>query len=239
MDRYLPSVISVTASETDHPTSRIIHLISPGTPSKGDFLLALNQMADGRVSQDKLDSLYDEYVLQIKRMQIEHAVIVRCLVKSHGLRRIYVESTSPRDFLLSQSEAEFDSRGDDFGSEGNTRVGLAQVVVDGGTHWIDALISDFPGEFQHWKAAEVRHPRVTSSKSIFKQSNSFAKLVQVRSGQMLDAEAQATLTDGACCLIVGDANDFTESVKRIADGKCEYVRIETRCWRNRSHPVEE
>lgn len=221
----LPGVISVTASDTERPTSRIMHLISPEIPSKDDFLIALKQMADGGVSQVQLDSLYDEYGLQIKLMQIEHAVIVRCLVKSHGLRRIYVESTTPRDFVLSQNELVVAGRGGQVERKENE-----PVAAVGTTHWIKELQKDFPDEFQNWVIKEMPHWDSASAESIFKQINNSAKVVQRRSGQVMDAEVQALLNDESCCLFVGDANDFSENVSRRGDGKCEYIRIQTKHW---------
>lgn len=73
-----------------------------------------------------------------------------------------------------------------------------------------------------------------SSQSTLKHLNNSAQVVQQRSIQMMDAEVQAILTDGFCCLIVSDDNDFTENVSRITDGKCEYIRIQTRCWQSMS-----
>ena len=221
----LPGVISVTASDTERPTSRIMHLISPQIPSKDDFLVSLKQMADGGVSQAQLDSLYDEYGLQIKLMQIEHAVSVRCLVKSHGLRLIYVESTTPRDFMLSQNELVVTGRGGQVDRKENKPV--ASV---GTTHWIKNLQNDFPDEFQNWVIKEMPHWDSASAESIFKRINNSAKVVQKRSGQVMDAEIQAVLTDDSCCLIVGDANDFSKNASRIGDGKCEYIRIQTKHW---------
>jgi hypothetical protein len=229
----LPGVISATASNTDHPTSRIIHLISGEVPSKDDFFVALKQKADGGVSQTQLNSLYDEYILQIRLMQIEHSVIVRCLVRNHGLRRIYVESITDGDFALSKNGVEVGRHGDVLEPKENSRL-----AVVGTTHWMKGLQGDVPSEFQDWEIKDVPHSVLSSSESIFKRFNNSKKVVQKvvykRSHQMMDTEVRFILTDGACCLIIGDDNDFAENVNRIAEGKCEYIRIQTNCWQSTS-----
>ena len=220
----LPGVISVTTSETVRPTSRIIHLISSEVPTKSNFHLALKQMADGGVSQKQLDCLYDEYLLQIRIMQIEHAVIVRCLVRNHGLRRIYVESITHGDCVLSQNGPEVDGHGSVL-----DRIEKSRVDAVGTSHWMKELQSDFPSEFEGWKIKEAQK---SASESILQQFNNVARLVQKRNEQLMDAEVRSILIEDSCCLIVGDDNDFTENVNRLADGKCEYIRIQTKYWQS-------
>lgn len=223
----LPGVSSVTVSDTDQPTSRIIHLISLAVPSKADFLIVLKQMADGGVSQSQLDSLFDEYLLQVKLVQIEDVVIMRCLAERHGLRRIYIESTGQRDFTLSWDRVKSIPAGKDAARERDSHLEMTGPGL-----WADALKSGYLGELQDWQIADVS-PRSSDAAvaiPVYRKINDKWRIVHQRGDQTMAAEVKLMLVNDRSCLIVGDANDFSESVSRVAGDKCEYIRVYTKRW---------
>ena len=86
----LRGIESVDETEIDSPSRRLVHLVDRSLPTKEQFLVCLRSLADGGVSTDQRDALYQDYVQQIALKHIEQLTILKCLVKHHGLRRVVV-----------------------------------------------------------------------------------------------------------------------------------------------------
>jgi hypothetical protein len=92
--RQLPGVVSVEVVPAEgKPARRLIHL--------RDFhyvprdLFALELRGQGAISEEEMDLRYQEHLVQVELVQLEHLALLRCLARRHGLRRVYVEGMAP------------------------------------------------------------------------------------------------------------------------------------------------
>jgi len=55
------------------------------------FAADIRDVAEKPVSDAEIDDLYKEFLLEVELVQIEQKTLLRCLVKHHGLRRVFCE----------------------------------------------------------------------------------------------------------------------------------------------------
>jgi hypothetical protein len=92
--RQLPGVAGVeVVPASGKPARRLIHL--------RDFhyvprdLFALELRGQGTITEEEMDLRYQEHLLEVELVQLEHLALLRCLARRHGLRRVFVEGITP------------------------------------------------------------------------------------------------------------------------------------------------
>lgn len=96
--RQLPGVDAVeVAVRADSPARRIVHL-RDWHYVPNDLFAADVQTAAGRVlTAAEVDRLYERHLLEVEAVQLEQVAVLRCLIRHHGLRRVYAEGLTPKD----------------------------------------------------------------------------------------------------------------------------------------------
>ncbi len=93
--RQLPGVVEVeVAVEAEKPTCRIIHLRDWHHVPKDIYALDMRQAHGRELSADEIDRLHQELLLEVELVQIEQMAMLRCLIKHHGLKRVFAEGFS-------------------------------------------------------------------------------------------------------------------------------------------------
>lgn len=211
----VPRVIHVEGSKVDMPNQRIVHLVDCSLPSQAEFLHCLRKMKDGGIDAPQLESLYDDYRQQIELMQIEQMVVLRCLIKQHGLRRVFVEGVANLPMGQKFSPLEVGTAGQLLMSRELQHV----IPLD------DTEVSEKPG-IKRQLVSQVDNNSVVHS-----------KIRQKKTAADLDQQIRTVLDHGNFGLIVVDDHDLTENVSRISGGKCEYIRVQTKWW-NEVSPLD-
>jgi hypothetical protein len=90
--RRLPDVAEVEQLlAPPKPEHRIIHLRDRHYVPPDLFALDERQGPGKALSDEQVDALYPEHLLEVEMVQLEHATILRCLIQHHGLRPVLAE----------------------------------------------------------------------------------------------------------------------------------------------------
>ena len=233
----LPGVIDVTGPKVDAPTQRIVHLIDHPLPTKEEFLIRLRGKADGGVSFNQLELIYDDYLQQIELMQAEQMVVLRCLIKHHGLRQVFAEGVTEANLPLYHDKiASLRFPGACTAEEvRKRRLDLLEFGAVGQLHITGELPEVLPVDDADFNVQSVMKRRLIST--IDKNSIDDDKIQPRKPMEALDHKVQMILNHGNFGFIVGDDYDLTENVNRISGGKCEYIRVKTKWW-NEISPLD-
>ena len=233
----LPGVIDVARPNVDAPTQRIVHLIDHPLPTKEEFLIRLRGKADGGVSSNQLELLYDDYLQQIELIQAEQMVVLRCLIKHHGLRQVFAEGVTEANLLLYRDKiASPREHSDDNADEiGKRRLDLLQLGAAGQLRNMGELQELLPLDNQEFSVKSDRKREVVSTTD--QKSLARRRIHSQKTFEALDQQIQTVLKHGSFGFIVADDYDLTENLYRISGGKCEYYRVKTKCW-NEISPLD-
>jgi hypothetical protein len=100
--RQLPGVVDVEVVVRAEPaTHRIIHLRDWHYVPRDLYAQDVRAAAGRPLSEAEVDRLHEELCLEVEAVQFEHLALLRCLIKHHGLRRVYGEG------LTEEGEADF------------------------------------------------------------------------------------------------------------------------------------
>jgi hypothetical protein len=92
--RQLPGVVNVEVVPAEgKPARRLIHLRDWHHVPRDLFALELG--GQGAVTEEEIDLRYQEHLLQVELVQLEHLALLRCLARRHGLRRVHIEGMTP------------------------------------------------------------------------------------------------------------------------------------------------
>jgi hypothetical protein len=96
--RQLPGVVQVeVAVQAEEPKQRIVHLRDWHFVPKDLYAMELRNSAGWVLSGEEMDGLHEELCLEVEAVQLEQMALLRCLVKHHGLKRIFCEGLTPTD----------------------------------------------------------------------------------------------------------------------------------------------
>jgi hypothetical protein len=248
--RQLPGVVNVEVVPAEgKATRRLIHL--------RDFhhvprdLFALELRGQEAISEEEIELRYQEHLLQVELVQVEHLALLGCLARRHGLRRVYVEGMTPegvtnfREMVAAHKKVEtglYEQLQDVHGileeaKEGTERHAKAKEIAREVLGLLDRFQLDvLPLGTAGWLLmfGEVEEVLALDDAKLLEE----AKPIDPAGRYHLDAaklsarhggQVRAALKDGAFALVllVG-AHDLTDNVRRYAGGLCEYLRVTTR-----------
>jgi hypothetical protein len=96
--RRLPGVVQVeVAVIADHPNHRIVHLRDWHFVPKDLYSLDMKTAKGRELAAKEIEQLHQELLLEVEAVQLEQMDLLRCLIKHHGLKRLYCEGLTPRD----------------------------------------------------------------------------------------------------------------------------------------------
>src|SRR6185437_13734048 len=76
----------------------IVHLRDWHYVPKDLYAIDLKNATGRELSQEEIDRLHRELLLEVEAVQLEEMALLRCLIKYHGLKRIYCEGLTANDF---------------------------------------------------------------------------------------------------------------------------------------------
>ena len=237
--------------KVEKPTHRIIHFRNLHTIPRE--WLAIDQAAVyGRaLTEDEINILYEQHLLQVELIQVEHLAILRCLTGHHGLTTMHMEG------LTADNAAEFADK----------VAGLKAMELDDIPKLriqlkdISRLAARNPKEQEQGKAIEKEITTMLDQhrkrilelgvggrlliagelKAVLplEDAKVLGNVKPVRDGELKldpairaarnDAQVRELLKAGPVTVIeLGGSDDLSAAVKRVADGKCEYLRVTTR-----------
>lgn len=96
--RQVPGVVQVEAGvKAEKPTCRIVHLRDWHFVPKDLYAIDMKNAHGRELSAEEIDRLHQELLLEVEAVQLEQMAMLRCLIKHHGLKRIYSEGLTAND----------------------------------------------------------------------------------------------------------------------------------------------
>ena len=242
--RGMPGVADVEVHQVNKPTHRIIHLRDWHFISKD--LFAIDHHVEA-LNDEKLDQQYHNFLKQVDSLQLDQMTLLRTLIQQHGLKRLFCEGLTHRDMpnyrekigVLKDMETNQIAR---LKRQLNEVRELLVGRPDPEAEVMEAKILDLLYGF-YWRLVEMGaagrllvsgeieevlpvedHELLDAANPITSdgQVQFDAEKVQARR----DAIVQNMLKAGSFGLmILGGDHDLTENVKRVGEGKCEYIRV--------------
>ena len=101
--RRLPGVVQVDLGvAAKKPASRIVHLRDYHSVSKELYALDMKQAHGRELTAAEIEWLHQELLLEVELVQVEQIAVLRCLIKHHGLKRVFSEGYSPDELKTYQ-----------------------------------------------------------------------------------------------------------------------------------------
>lgn len=253
--QQLPGVAEVERRlPVEAPTNRIIHLRNWHWIPKEHFVIDVRS-SDPELDTDEIDRLYEEFLHEVELVQVEQMALLRCLIKHHGLTKVFSEGFSPSEVEAYQVKI-----------AGLKAMEADQVPrVRKQLEEVRKLLADVTGDqMENAKAIEAqllalldehkqRMLEVGAAGRLLisgeleavlpLEGEGFEKLKPITSSGELDfdpekmearhdAQVQAAIKEEPVAVIVlGGAHDLADAVKRVGGEKCEYLRVTTKTYR--------
>lgn len=248
--RQLPSVVQVNVGvAAKNPSKRIIHLRDWHHVPKDLYALDMKEALRRELTIDEIDRLHQELLLEVELVQIEQMAVLRCLIKHHGLKKVFSEGFSPND-LEAYRERIAVLRAIDREQIPQVQRQLEEVRKlqrNEKAKGIEVQLLTMLDEHKHRLLEMGAAGRLLISGDLedvlpIEDADALAKAKPVTSGgvkldaAMLearhDAQVKAVLKQGPVAFIVlGGAHDLTESIQRLGGENCEYLRLTTKRFR--------
>lgn len=253
--RGLPGGVQVEVGvEAKKPTSRIIHLRDWHFVPRELYALDMKEAYGRELTDDEIDRLHQELLLEVEFIQIEQMAVLRCLIQHHGLKKVFCEGFSPNE-LEAYREKIAVLKAMDSEQVPHVRKQLAEVrsLIEGSTgeskqkaEAIEAHLIAMLDEHKHRLLEMGVAGRLLISGELEDvlpledaEALEKAKPVMPSGGVKLDplkikarhdAQVKTVMKEGSVAVIVlGGAHDLSASVRRFAN--FEYLRVTTRRFR--------
>lgn len=256
--RQLPGVAHVdVAVRAAKPTHRIIHLRDWHTVPADLYAVDLKNATGKDLSADEIAQRHKELLLEVEAVQAEQIALIRCLIIHHGLKRLYSEGLTEKDLpnFTAKVAALRDIDNNEIARARKELDGVRQLLktLDCKSNpyrcdeamQIEATLLELIGRHQRdlvefgvparlLIAGEVREVLPLDDAALLDQAKPITpegktKFDPDKMKARHDAQVKAVMDKGGCGLVVlGGAHDLGESVRRLGQGRCEYIRVTTR-----------
>jgi len=254
--RQLPGVVRVeVVVQAEKPTCRIIHLRDWHFVPKDLYAIDMNNAKGRELSAVEIDQLHEELLLMVEAVQIEQMGLLRCLVRHHGLKRIYSEGLTTNGLpnyqemvaVLRDMEANQISelrkqlgdvrellKGSDPKTDRHEKAKKIEAEISGMIDQHQLRLLEFGAAGRLLIAGEIQEVLPLDDGDLLEKSKPITPGGKVRlDPEKLkarhDAQVKAVIDKGDFGLIVlGGAHDLSDSVRRLGQGRCEYIRVTTR-----------
>jgi hypothetical protein len=245
--RQLPGVVDVEVLvQPKSPTHRLVHLRDWHYLPPDLAALDIRQAADKHLSDEEVDALYREFILQVELVQLQQIDLLRCLIRHHGLKRVLAEGLTPkgmgnyRDIILAFRRTEdglaaFERELRDIHHEspdldqgvGEIRLGHQRKMLEYGAAAQLAVAREVQVlPLDDDELLDQADP-VTPEGEI--------RLNPERVEARRDAQVKSALASGPVSVIIlGGDHDLSASIKRLGKGRVEYIRVMTGRYRSRA-----
>jgi len=254
--RQLPGAVQVdSGAKVEKPTHRIVHLRSWHFVPKDLYAIDMKNAAGKELTTQEIDRLHQELLLEIELVQLEHMAVARCLIKHHGLKKIFSEGLAANEVaeyrkriavlrdmeknqisdlrrqlteireLMKTMEPKSDKH------KRATRIEIEiTAMID--EHRVRLLEIGVPGRLLI--TSEIEEVLPLEDADLLHQANPVTPDGKIRRDPekvkaRRDAQVKAVLDRGAFGLIVlGGSHDLGENVRGLSAGRCEYIRVTTK-----------
>lgn len=254
--RQLPGVVEVEAvPPAKKPTHRLVHLRDWHFVPKDLYALDMEAVHQRSLSEEEIDLLHEELLLEAELVQLEQMTLLRCLIKHHGLRRVVAEGFSESELqvykdkvaahgavekehvpALHRQLAEVRTllAGMTEASEGYQKVKTIEQQILGllNEHRLALLELGAAGRLLMSGELEAVLPleeadKLEAAKPVL--PNGEVRLDPDKIKTRNDAQVRAAFKHGPFALVIlGGAHDLSRSAERFTDGGCEYLRVTTK-----------
>lgn len=255
--RGLPGIVQVEVGvAVKKPTSRIIHLRDWHYVPKDLYALDMKEVHGRELTADEIDRLHRELLLEVELVQIEQMAILRCLIKHHGLKRVFSEGFSPKE-LEAYREKIAVLKAMDQEQVPKVRNQLEEVrkLIEGANgerkekaqeieKQLVAMLDEHKERLLEMGAAgrllisgELKDVLPLEDADALEKAKPISpsggvKLDPVKIEARHDAQVKAVMKEGPVAVIVlGGSHDLSSSVQRLGGGNCEYLRVTPKRFR--------
>lgn len=257
--RQLPGVVQVEVGvRAEKPTCRIVHLRDWHFVPHDLYAIDMKSSHRRELTTEEVKQHHQELLLEVEAIQLEQIALLRCLIRHHGLKRLYSEGLTTKDLP-------------------NYMEQIA-VLRDIEQNQISKLRDQIAEARELLKAMEPKTERYEQAKKIETEisemidqhrsrllevgaagrlliANEIEEVLPLDDADSLDrakpittdgkvridpeqisarrnAQVKAIMDKGGFGLIVlGGAHDLSDSVRRLGQGRCEYIRFTTKRFR--------
>jgi hypothetical protein len=219
------------------------------------YAVDLKNAVGHELSDEEVDQRYKELMLEVEVVQLEETALLRCLIKNHGLRRIFAEGLTPQDLpnyketiaLLRDMEknqiAPLRKQLSDVrdllkrttpGTDRFHRAKKIESEINEMTdqHKVRSLEIGAAGRLLI--AGEMKDVLPLDDADLLEESKPISpqgefSLDPSKLKARHDAQIRTVLERGTFGLIMlGAGHDLSDSVRRLDKDECEYIRVTTR-----------
>jgi hypothetical protein len=256
--RQLPGVIEVEISvASEKPQCRIVHLRDWHSVPKEHYAIDMKSSQGRELTDDEVDRLHQELLLEIESVQLEQMALLRCLIRQHGLKLVFSEGLTRKGYPnfieimgvlkhmekdqigplrkelvgLRQRITTMDPKSESYVEAKKIEEGMADLI-----NQHDLRLLEFGAAARLLVAGEIEEILPLDDAEVLDMANPVTP-----NGVMADAEkrkaredaqVKAVLERGGLALIVlGGSHDLSDSVRRLGQGRCEYMRVTTRRYK--------
>lgn len=254
--RSLPGVVQVEVGVVaKNPTSRIIHLRDWHLVPKELYALDMKNVYGRELTADEIDWLHQELLLEVELVQIEQMAVLCCLIRHHGLKKVFSEGFSPNE-LEAYREKIAVLKAMDQEQLPKVRKQLEEVrkLIEGSTgetkentEAIETQLVTMLDDHKHRLLEMGAAGRLLISGELedvlpLEDAEALEKATPIsHSGEIQldlgkiearhDAQVKTAMKECTIAVIVlGGAHDLWASIRR-ASGNCEYFRVTTKRFR--------
>lgn len=76
-----------------NPVGRIVHLQDWHFVPKDLYAIDMKNAHGRGLTDDEIDRLYQEHLLEVELVQVEQMAVLRCLIKHHGLKKVFLDDS--------------------------------------------------------------------------------------------------------------------------------------------------
>lgn len=243
------------------PARRIVHLRDLHLVPRDLFALDVRQAAGRPLSEAEVGKLYEEHLLETELVQVEQLALLRCLARRHGLRQVRIEGLTAKEVTPFRERIEASKeikKGEDAarrqlgevrdlmramgtagreGTDGHRQAAAIERDLLGLIGQSRPLLLEVGAAGRLVMNGEIGGVLPLDDEAALDQANPVTPGGRIRIDaakvrRREDAMVRAALDGGPFALVVlGGAHDLSDSVRRIAGGDCEYIRVTTKAYR--------
>ena len=216
----LPLVASVKVTVAcKNPRHRILNIKDWHFVEREAYAADLRDQSDEPISEKEIDAVYAELLSEVERVQAEQMEVVRHLVKEDALKSVFVEGLSKQDKVVFDAVVRWLRRKK--ATLQTHRPQLLRIGAAGRLYLVNEVDFVHPLDVDGFQ--EKFNPVGEDGKVELD-----ARLIEERE----DTQVRALLEhEGLSVVILGGGHDLTDNLKRLGEGRCEYVQVETRGYR--------
>ena len=224
----LPHVHSVTFSAKTATERQIIHILDWHFVLQADFAADLRDQSSEPISDDEIQELYEEFLVEVEAVQQEQMAILRVLIRDHGVRAIYKEGLTAEGLTAFIKLVATIKKFELNKPKGETPI--EQFLLD--QYRQDLLQLGAAGRLLLSRELQAVLPA--------EDAESLAKANPVKPDGAIEFDAEAderredaivgSMLDGdrVAVIVLGGDHDLADNLRRAANEACQYVRIETK-----------